>query len=346
VYKLATVNDFKKKKTNHTQTSNTIKENQLHQEQLSNELDFKLNDYIKKSKQDAEELKEKPLVQTIFIENWNIDSSLSAPSDIEPIVNDKINKPNKIFSIRKLAVIICLIIFIYSGYNLVSIFLDYRSISAMNESIRERYITTVIIENNNSVFSNQTYFLDVDWSALTMRNPDVVGWIYVPNTNINYPLLQGPDNERYLRRDLDRNHSNAGSLFVAASNDSRFNDLNTIIYGHNMRNNTKFAAVNRIANGRQPVPEYIHIYLPNGILNVYRVVSINKITTASNLYRSALGSLDAYYQLMQEGRVNGSSFMKEDINRIITLSTCGAYNANTHLRSVIYAILVDEINLN
>ena len=242
------------------------------------------------------------------------------------------------FHLKRLIFLVCLLVFIYSAYNLISIFLDYRAIDNMNQEIRDRYITTIEYEGSN--------LLNINWEDLIDRNSDVIGWIYLPGTNINYPVLQGRDNDFYLRRDLDRNHSNAGSIFMEAQNNKLFTDLNTIIYGHNMRNNTKFATINRIANERQELPEFIHIYLPNGILNIYQVVSANRIDTSSRLYQRPLENLEAYYQLMQEGRVKGREFNLEDVNHILTLSTCRGYGANTNRRSVIYAILIEEKDLN
>jgi sortase B len=66
--------------------------------------------------------------------------------------------------------------------------------------------------------------------ALKAINEDVIGWIYIPQTNISYPLLQGTDNEYYLTHSVSRQYTVGGSIFV----DKRGFSTNTVIYGHNM----------------------------------------------------------------------------------------------------------------
>ena len=73
------------------------------------------------------------------------------------------------------------------------------------------------------------------------NNPDIVGFIEIPNTNISYPVAQTGNNEFYLYHDLNWNTSSAGSIFLDYENDLyALTDHNTIIYGHNMRNGSKF----------------------------------------------------------------------------------------------------------
>ncbi len=85
--------------------------------------------------------------------------------------------------------------------------------------------------------------LEVDFGKLREINSDVIGWIYCEDTVINYPVLQGPDNDYYLRRNINRKHQTAGSIFVEATNRPGFVDSNTIIYGHHMKNGSMFACL-------------------------------------------------------------------------------------------------------
>ena len=85
--------------------------------------------------------------------------------------------------------------------------------------------------------------ITVDFEALRAVNADVAGWIYCEGTAINYPLLQGPDNDYYLHRSYDGSRNAAGSIFVEELNRPVFADANTILYGHNMRDGSMFAAL-------------------------------------------------------------------------------------------------------
>lgn len=66
--------------------------------------------------------------------------------------------------------------------------------------------------------------------TMQAQNSDIIGWIYIPQTNIDYPLLQGSDNKYYLTHGADKTYSAAGSVFVDKNGFAQ----NTVIYGHNM----------------------------------------------------------------------------------------------------------------
>lgn len=85
--------------------------------------------------------------------------------------------------------------------------------------------------------------ITVDFEKLQAVNQDVIGWIYCEGTDINYPVLQGEDNEFYLKHTYDGASNRAGSIFVDALNAPCFADSNTIIYGHHMKNGSMFAAL-------------------------------------------------------------------------------------------------------
>ena len=89
--------------------------------------------------------------------------------------------------------------------------------------------------------------ISVDFDALSRRSGDVVGWLYLPQSALNYPVVQGSDNEYYLSRFMDGTPSGSGTLFVDFVCPSDFSGRNTIIYGHNMRDGSMFAVVDDYA---------------------------------------------------------------------------------------------------
>ena len=72
-------------------------------------------------------------------------------------------------------------------------------------------------------------------------NDDIVGWIRLPGTRIDYPVVQGIDNNFYVYHDIQRHPSGAGTIFIDRRNNENFTDFNTVVYGHNMLNGSKFA---------------------------------------------------------------------------------------------------------
>lgn len=84
----------------------------------------------------------------------------------------------------------------------------------------------------------------VDWEGLLAVNPQVVAWICIPNTSINYPVVQADNNEYYLHRNLERNYSEGGSIFLDFENTAPgMTNQQSIVYGHHMKNGVMFKQV-------------------------------------------------------------------------------------------------------
>ena len=79
--------------------------------------------------------------------------------------------------------------------------------------------------------------------SLNEAYPNAIGWLYIPNTRISYPVMQGEDNEYYLHHDFDGSPLKAGSVFLDCRCENRFMNSVNILYGHSMKNGTMFAGV-------------------------------------------------------------------------------------------------------
>jgi len=73
----------------------------------------------------------------------------------------------------------------------------------------------------------------IDWIALQRLNPDIVGWIVVEGTTIDYPIVRGHDNETYLHWTVLGERNSSGAIFMDHRNHGDFFDPHTLIYGHN-----------------------------------------------------------------------------------------------------------------
>ena len=85
--------------------------------------------------------------------------------------------------------------------------------------------------------------ISIDFDALKHENSDIIGWIYCPDTPINYPVVKGKDNNQYLRADLKGNYLISGTIFADYRNGEIGEDPNYIVYGHNMKNSTMFGTL-------------------------------------------------------------------------------------------------------
>lgn len=88
-------------------------------------------------------------------------------------------------------------------------------------------------------------FPEVDFASLYAVNTEIIGWIYLPDSTINYPLAQHNDNVFYLNRMFNKHENGSGCIFMDCENRADFADDNTVIYGHNMRNNTMFSELTK-----------------------------------------------------------------------------------------------------
>jgi len=103
----------------------------------------------------------------------------------------------------------------------------------------------------------------INFAALQARNPDIVAWIYIPNTVVNYAVTQTTNNDFYLDHNALRQFSRAGAIFLDFECASDFSAIDTIVYGHHMRDRTMFGVLPEYANATFAAGHrYIFIYTP------------------------------------------------------------------------------------
>jgi len=158
-------------------------------------------------------------------------------------------------------------------------------------------------------------------------NPDIVGFIEIPNTNISYPVAQTGNNEFYLYHDLNWNPSAAGSIFVDYENDLYLlSDDNTIIYGHNMRNGTKFHNI-RFFHNEEFFRQHTYILLDTPYREtVWDIFSFFHTTIDFCYLTTNFHTREAFYEFILE--LQSMSNFETDItlsqdDQILILSTCG-----------------------
>ena len=86
------------------------------------------------------------------------------------------------------------------------------------------------------------------FEELQKINPDIIGWIRINETNVNYPLLQAEDDDTYMNTDAEGKYSLSGSIFLHCANKPDFSDFNNMIYGHHMEHGMMFGAIDEYLN--------------------------------------------------------------------------------------------------
>lgn len=235
--------------------------------------------------------------------------------------------------IRRILLVVCLAVFLYSAGNLLNIGYKYHKLDSDNNKLQEKVVTEV---KQDSPLDRK-----IDFNQLKSINEDIIGWIYIPNTNIDYALLKGKTNDTYIHTNYEKKYSFGGSIFLDEYNNASLTDSNTIIYGHNMKNGAMFANIKKFADHDYFInhPE-VYIYLPDGSINVYSVYSTKIIDATSDYY---LKDID-YASYVANAKSSAKQSRDVDTQNgapLLLLSTC--YAPDTTTRSVLFARLEKNV---
>ena len=180
-----------------------------------------------------------------------------------------------------------------------------------------------------------------NYKKLKNENADYKFWISVPEFEIDYPVVQGEDNEFYLNHDFYKSKSLSGSIFVDYRNDVE-SDKNLIIYGHNMKNGSMFNKITKYKEADEFKKGKIKI-IENNMEYTYEVFSVFVEDENSHALKNKFNSVAEYDEYIDELKEK-SMFKKEvkntDYENIITLYTC-SYEYDG-ARTIVVATLVNE----
>ena len=177
-----------------------------------------------------------------------------------------------------------------------------------------------IVNNNNAQKHNLL-------GSLQLENSDTVAYLKVKGTNIDYPVMQGADNDFYLKHDFNKNSVFAGSVFLDYRNNIDEIDKNNIIYAHAMNNGTMFGSLKNILTDEWLNNKDNHIITlinSNGIQK-FEVISVYYIPVTNDYLHVKFNS-DEEFLAFEEKMINRSIYdfgakpNKDD--KLLSLSTC------------------------
>lgn len=215
--------------------------------------------------------------------------------------------------------------------------LDYRTNSNNNKEIAN-VVKEVEEEMQHSGTDNdldqtdaweqkhQHYLKVMETLSKKYNNDDIIGFIDIPDVGISYPMVQGPDNDFYLRRGLNKEYDIAGSIFIDMNNKPDFNDDNTVIYGHHLEINSMFTPLDQYRK-QDFAQNHTTIYLATkDELREYQIFSAYGIPADyayRTLYFTNRDDVVPYFnQLRSNSEVELPSQQFTPESQIITLSTC------------------------
>ena len=184
----------------------------------------------------------------------------------------------------------------------------------------------------------------LDWEALLEKNKDVKAWLYSKDTVINYPVVQGDDNDYYLYRMVNGEWNGKGSLFIDYRCENPFKDFNTIIYGHRMKDGSMFRSLVEYRDD----PEYYAEHKTMDLLtpdSKYKLEIFAAITIPadSDMYRISFDNdadKQSYLDKISEENVLSTDVSVSVDDEIVMMSTC-TYEYDD-ARLVVYGKLVEK----
>lgn len=222
--------------------------------------------------------------------------------------------------------LILFLILICSGFKLYFWYKDKKNNDETTEQLKNN-VKLEKIKNDNS--NNEKYI--VDFKKLKSENSDVVAYIKVNNTNIEYPIVKTSNNNFYLNHSFDKSKNSRGWIFADYKNKFDNTDKNIVIYGHNMRDGSMFGSLKNILNEEwYNNTENMNItFLTENGNYIYKVFSIYKIES-EDYYIKTDFSTDNEYQkflnIIKERSIKNFDVKVKASDKILTLSTCANNN--------------------
>lgn len=199
-----------------------------------------------------------------------------------------------------------------------------------NDETTEQLKNNVKLEKIKKDNSNNEKYI-VDFKKLKSENSDVVAYIKVNNTNIEYPIVKTSNNNFYLNHSFDKSKNSRGWIFADYKNKFDNTDKNIVIYGHNMRDESMFGSLKNILNEEwyNNAENKNITFLTEKENYIYKVFSIYKIESEDYYIKTNFKNDEDYEKFLNT--IKNRSIKNFDINlnindKIITLSTCANNN--------------------
>lgn len=188
---------------------------------------------------------------------------------------------------------------------------------------------------------------NLDWDALHKENKDIYAWIYVPDTDVDYPVLRHPtDNSYYLNRNIDGTEGFPGCIYSEDYNAMDFSDIHTVLYGHNLKDGTMLTSLHNFEDpALMEEDHYIFIYTENVAFayQIFAAYEYGKVHLLDNFDYSNKNVYENFLRSIYATKGQGAN-IRTDIpvtteDRILTLSTCTA-DHNSELRFLVTGVLL------
>lgn len=254
------------------------------------------------------------------------------------------NKKAGLFTRRRVITGILLLIVIISGIGVVREQIESRRQREEQERLAElasQPAEELVIETEAEE-TEPPYVSPIDFEALRAENQDTVGWIKIPDTKIDYPIVYSEDNEEYLHKDFYGNESVYGTIYLDADSEPDFSGRNNVLYGHHMKDGSMFKDVVKFKDQEFfKNHQFFEIYTPDRTIHL-KAVSCYYSDASGIVRKTKFKSQEAFDEWVKD-RLEPCKFAEMPevpVDSMFVLVTC-SYEMN-NARTLLFAVEVDE----
>lgn len=220
---------------------------------------------------------------------------------------------------------------------------EYRRLAELAEQTTEAPISTEPeITAAPEPETGTPYISPINFEELTVINPDTVGWIRIPDTNIDYPIVQTDNNDTYLHTDFNGEESVYGSIYLDYESDSDLMGRNNILYGHHMKNGSMFKDIVKYKEEQYfKDHQFFEIYTPERTIKL-KAVSCYYAKADAKVRQTLFATEEEFQEFVKE-LLKPCTFAEipdEPVTELYTLVTC-SYEVDD-ARTFLYAVEVKQ----
>lgn len=250
-------------------------------------------------------------------------------------------------------------ILVFCGDHIYEYCVEYQTADRSYQKLQE---DVVLVEEEETMTSNAKnaktkqktkngtrVIKGIDFEQLTQSYEDIVGWIvFEEPSEINYPIVQGEDNQEYLTKTLDADGYKHGTIFMDYENSPDFSDDNTFLYGHHMRNGTMFAQLLKYED-KAFYTQYpcFSIFLAEGTSYgnryTYQIFAVERAQDGGPSFQIHFNEEDRladYISYIKQNSIYDTGIEVAKDAQIVSLSTCSGGVESE--RFVVHGVLIER----
>lgn len=230
-------------------------------------------------------------------------------------------------------VVLVLILIGFSSYKIITYYQGNKENEEIKQNIIDKYVEEVVATTPDDVKTEVVY--RVDFANLLKENSDTVGYLKVPNTNIEYAVVKGKDNSYYLNHSFNKGYNVSGWIFSDFRNRFDGYDKNIVIFGHNTLDGTMFGTLKNVLNKDwYENNKYVYLSTPNGEY-IYEVFSVYTVYKEDYYIQTEFsGEFDKFVNTIKGRSIYNFNVEVGEQDHILTLSTCTSDHVH---RTVLHA---------